>query len=78
MYIYKSINWYIIFNNIHTITGGILMKKKNQKIKCEVDSCKYNDSCKNCSLDEIKVSCNCGNPNCKDETICDSFEENKK
>lgn len=54
------------------------MKKKNQKIKCEVDSCKYNDSCKNCSLDEIKVSCNCGNPNCKDETICDSFEEQKK
>lgn len=57
------------------------MKNKSQKIKCDVDSCKHNDCGENvCRLTEIKVgcSCNCSNPNCKDETICDSFEETKE
>ena len=55
------------------------MKKKNQKIKCNVEACKHNDcDNKECQLNEIKVVCSCCNPNCKDETICDNFEENKK
>lgn len=57
------------------------MKKKNQKIKCSVESCKYNDFDENeCQLSVIKVGCGCScdEPNCKDDTICDSFEESKK
>ena len=57
------------------------MKKNNNKdqtIKCDVESCKYNntDNCE-CELDEIKISCNCANDDCtcSEETICDSFEE---
>lgn len=54
------------------------MKKINQKIKCDVDSCKYNDcSEKRCQLNEIKISCDY-RADCKDETICDSFEKNKE
>lgn len=51
--------------------------KKNQKIKCDVSNCKYNDinDCK-CNLDEIKIVCNCQSEMCKnkDLTICDNFE----
>ena len=57
------------------------MRKKNQKIKCSVASCKFNNlDYKECQLSVIKVGCgcNCGDPNCKDDTICDSFEETKK
>jgi hypothetical protein len=55
------------------------MKKYNQKIKCDVDSCKHNDCReKMCQLHEVKVGCGCKVPNCKDDTVCDSFEENKK
>jgi len=57
------------------------MKKKNQKIKCNVDTCKHNNTNeKECKLPEIKVgSCSkCDNPNCKEDTICDSFEEEKE
>jgi len=55
------------------------MKKKNQNIKCNVDSCRYNDCDHNaCCLDEIKVGCcGCDNPNCREDTACDSFEEKK-
>ncbi len=53
-------------------------KKKEQKqtIKCDVESCTYNDNDNNCQLDEIKVSCNCSNNDVsdKEETICNSFE----
>lgn len=51
---------------------------KKQTIKCDVDSCKYNNyEDQKCELDEIKVSCVCDNDDCKfvDDTICDSFEE---
>lgn len=50
---------------------------KNQKINCDVVSCKYQNTDKNvCELEEIKVSCICDNDDCTDctETICDSFE----
>ena len=55
------------------------MNKNHQKIKCNVESCKHNDcDSKMCLLDEIKVgTCN-GCTCCKDDTICNSFEDNKK
>lgn len=54
------------------------MKKSKQTIKCEVESCKYNDDSNYlCTLDEIDVSCTCNKNNCnnKKETICNSFKE---
>lgn len=58
------------------------MKKKdnNQTIKCEVESCKYNDEEGTCELDEIKVGCDCDNDKCSctEETVCQSFEEDKQ
>lgn len=53
------------------------MSEDNKSIKCDVESCEYNDcnSCY-CTLNEIKVSCNCKPNNAhKKETICDSFKE---
>jgi len=56
------------------------MSNKNQTIKCDVNSCKFNDK-KNklCSLDKISISCTCDNDNCHrwEETICGSFETNE-
>lgn len=52
---------------------------KNQKIKCNVESCDFqNYDC--CTLKEIQVGCSCG---CNDathdkETLCKSFKCNKK
>ena len=48
----------------------------NQKIKFDVENCKYNDnSDEMCELDEIKVSCDCDNNEAlKENTICKSFE----
>jgi len=49
----------------------------NQKIKCGVESCQFQDEKKSCcTLDEIKVGCDCG---CKeaensDSTVCKSFK----
>ena len=56
---------------------------KNQKIKCNVESCDYNDcKCNECTLKEIEISCDCG---CnkdeireKSETICKSFKNTEK
>ena len=52
----------------------------NKSIKCNVESCEYNDyENEYCTLDEIKVSCTCNSCNaCKKETICDSLKERKK
>ena len=57
--------------------GGRIMK--NQKIKCNVESCDFQD-CDCCTLKEIQVDCSCG---CNDathdkETLCKSFKCNKK
>lgn len=51
----------------------------NKSIKCDVESCKYNNtSDKYCTLNEIKVSSTCNGCDAKKkETICDSFKENK-
>ena len=54
------------------------MKKKEQQINCNVDTCKYNDCSDNkCNLSEIKIGCSCS-AHCKDDTICDSYEEDKE
>ncbi|HIT09993.1 MAG TPA: DUF1540 domain-containing protein [Candidatus Onthousia faecigallinarum] len=56
---------------------------KRQSIKCDVESCKYqNENLGACSLEEIKVSSNCGCPSndvsdCE-ETVCSSFESIEK
>lgn len=53
------------------------MKDNKQTIKCEVESCKYNDEKGACELDEIQVGCDCDNDKCActEETVCQSFEE---
>ena len=54
---------------------------KNQKIKCNVNSCDFNDiNCDECTLKQIKVSCSCNNHNVheKSETICSSFKNSKE
>ncbi len=43
----------------------------NQKIRCDVCSCKHNDGGQNCNLDCIKVTCGCG----EDCTCCGDFCE---
>ncbi len=65
---------------IHDSIGGINMsksKKKDPKIKCNVDSCQHNN-CEEgiCDLETISVSCTCNNDECCDckETVCESFE----
>ena len=52
------------------------MSKENNNIKCDVESCKHNDY-KCCSLDKVKISCDCENNECScvSDTICKSFEE---
>ena len=47
------------------------MDDSNKSIKCEVESCKYNNKTDNyCTLNEIKVSSTCDNCNArKKETI---------
>lgn len=56
---------------------------KNQKIKCNVESCDFNDcKCNECTLKEIEVSCDCDCHNNdvkeKSETICQSFKNTKE
>ena len=54
---------------------------KNQKIKCDVASCTFNNYEKNlCELNEIKV-CACSNCNtgkAEDESMCGSYEPSMK
>lgn len=57
------------------------MKRKEQKIKCDVSTCVHNncdDEC--CKLNEIKVSCNCHKDDVekKDETICNNYKSCKE
>lgn len=54
-------------------------EKKNQSIKCDVDSCKYQD-CDCCTLDEIQVGYTdgCHDADIQSETNCESFEHNDK
>lgn len=49
---------------------------KDTKVKCNVDSCKYNKSY-NCNLDVLNISCTCNNHDCsnKTETICNNFSK---
>ncbi len=51
------------------------MKDSNQKINCDVTSCKYNDSDEElCTLEEIKVSNEEEVSEEKEDTICASYE----
>lgn len=48
----------------------------DQTIKCNIESCQYNDCKNNCLLNDIQVSCTCNRKDAeKIETICDSFEK---
>jgi len=51
---------------------------KNQKILCNVDTCKYNVDKKLCNLEKIEVKCDCKEPTCCSDTICASYEKNDK
>ncbi len=44
---------------------------ENQKIRCDVCACKYNERGENCSLSSIKVTCGCD----EDCTCCGDFCE---
>ncbi len=50
--------------------------ENNQKINCNVSTCRYNkDDCV-CTLEQIKVGCQCGcHPHSVDETVCDSYKQ---
>ena len=50
---------------------------KNQKIKCDVTTCKHldDDKCL-CNLNEIKVSCCDKDASKKDSTMCSSYDCN--
>lgn len=55
------------------------MKKQNQKIGCEVESCKHLNCDEHiCSLNEIKVANKNGQADCKEETICDSYDKKEQ
>lgn len=66
------------FSKYYILEEKNTMKEKNQKIKCNVESCKYNNEkdCL-CNLDSIDVTCTCNKCECKNkvETICNSFKE---
>ena len=47
----------------------------NQEIKCHVQTCKYNDSSKVCTLHDIVVGNSGGQAHDKQGTQCDSFSE---
>ena len=48
----------------------------DQEIKCHVQTCKYNDSAKTCTLHDIMVGTSGGQAHDKKGTQCDSFSEN--
>ena len=37
--------------------------RKETKVNCEVENCKHNEE-RNCSLDELDISCTCDNEEC--------------
>ncbi len=55
-------------------------KENNQNIKCNVESCEYQDCGSHCcTLNEIEVGCTCGCDEAVDkkETICKNFKCDK-
>lgn len=52
------------------------MKKHEQKIDCSVESCIHCNCDKHeCLLKEIKVASDCKCADCKEDTICDSYDK---
>lgn len=49
--------------------------KKQTKVNCEVENCKYNEE-KHCCLDELDIGCITDDCEEIDDTICNSFEKN--
>lgn len=49
--------------------------KKETKVNCEVENCKYNEE-NRCNLDELDIGSICGD-DCEEieDTICNSFEK---
>lgn len=55
--------------------------EKNQRIRCNVSSCKYNNEISElCELEEIKVAAckGCNNGKAEDESMCDSYRNKYK
>lgn len=51
------------------------MKKNNQKIACDVESCKHCNCDKHeCLLESIKVVSDCKCADSKEDTICDNYD----
>ncbi|MDR1913807.1 MAG: DUF1540 domain-containing protein [Clostridiales bacterium] len=48
----------------------------NQEIKCQVSTCKYNDTNKVCTLHDIQVGNTGSQAHEKQETQCNSFQAN--
>jgi hypothetical protein len=48
----------------------------NQDIKCHVQTCKYNDNSRTCTLHDIVVGAAGTQVHDKSSTQCDSFQEN--
>lgn len=54
-----------------------MVKKTNSAIKCNVESCKHQNSDKcECELEQIEVVCNCNEDDCccSSDTSCGSYE----
>ncbi|MDR0999757.1 MAG: DUF1540 domain-containing protein [Clostridiales bacterium] len=48
----------------------------NQDVKCHVQTCKYNDNNRTCTLHDIVVGSSGAQAHDKASTQCDSFQEN--
>ncbi len=46
----------------------------NQEIKCSVQTCRYNDKSRFCTLEDITVGSEPAEAKSKQETICKSFD----
>lgn len=71
----SNLEEYFLLKKLILVTGGIQMNK-DTKVKCDVESCKYND-CNCCNLEVLDISCTCNGCDCSDieETICRSFSK---
>lgn len=49
------------------------MERKDHGIKCDVENCEFNHLGKECNAASIEVCGTCCDPDCCDETICNTF-----
>ena len=50
------------------------MAEKPYTIRCDVDSCIYNEDAKHCHAEKINICSTCAEPECCDETVCKTFK----